>query len=164
MDCKLTQAIVSDERDAAKAMTADHPISHNKNLLPTGFTKKGLDLRDSAHRRQAPRVNNYIVQRRLSHTWQHHLPQGLRPIDSWQQWHREGAWLEQAVGPYGSVQSAGHRQSCLVVWLHAIAYHIIRMGSLLKSELIVACRQLRRGVGDELHKPRNQSKFSKSGC
>ena len=40
VDCKITQAVGSGEMDAAKAMTADHPISHNKNHVPTEFTQK----------------------------------------------------------------------------------------------------------------------------
>jgi hypothetical protein len=56
VDCKVTQATGTGERDAAKAMAADRPGAHQKTLgADKNYDTRGFVAEMRQHRRDAPR-------------------------------------------------------------------------------------------------------------
>jgi transposase len=117
VDCKVTQATGTGERDAAKDNGGGSSRCPPENPgCRQELRHQGLCRRDAPHRRDAPRGAEHRPHWRFCHRWSHCPPRGLRQVDPCPPRHREGVWLDQTVGRSASVQAARHRQGECGVW------------------------------------------------
>lgn len=117
VDCRVTQATGTGERDAAKAMAAAIPGAHQKTIgADKNYDTRGMVCRTPADRGDTARRSEHQPPWWLRHRWAHHLPRGLRQVDQCPPRHREGVWLDQAVGRSAPVQAARHRKGECGVW------------------------------------------------
>jgi hypothetical protein len=109
VDCQVTQAVGSGERDAAKDMAAAIPSAHQKTIgADKNYDTRGLCGRDAAHRRDAARSAEHQPSWWFGDRWPHHPPRGVCQVDQRPPRHRESVRLDQTVGRTAPVQAARH--------------------------------------------------------
>ena len=139
VDCRLTQAVGTGERDAAKEMAADIPGAHQKTVgADKGYDTKGFV---AAMRRIAV----------TPHVAQNNARSGGSAIDGRTTRHegyaksinaRRGiekvfGWIKQ-WGGLRQFKLRGTEKVGAVFGLHVIAYNLIRLGNLLKPAMAAA--------------------------
>jgi len=139
VDCRVTQAVGTGERDAAKAMAADIPGAHKKTL----GADKNYDTRGMVGELRRIGVTPHVAQNTSrpggsainSRTTRHegyaqsiNARRGIEKVFGWiKQW-----------GGLRQFKLSGNANVSAVFGLHVIAYKLIRLGNLLKPAMAAA--------------------------
>jgi len=139
VDCRLTQAVGTGERDAAKAMAADIPGAHKKTI----GADKNYDTRGMVAELRRIGVTPHVAQntarsggsaidgrttRHEGYTKSINARRGIEKVFGWiKQW-----------GGLRQFKLRGTENVSAVFGLHVIAYNLIRLGNLLKPAMAAA--------------------------
>jgi hypothetical protein len=139
IDCRVTQATGTGERDAAKAMAADIPGAHQKTLV----ADKNYDTKAMVAELWRIGVTPHVAQNTSrpggsaidSRTTRHegnsqsiHARRGIEKVFGWiKQW-----------GGLRQFKLRGKGKVSAVFGLHVIAYNLIRLGNLPRPSMAVA--------------------------
>jgi IS5 family transposase len=139
VNCKVTQATGTGERDAAKAMAADRPGAHQKTL----GADKNYDTRGFVAEMRRIGVTPHVAQNTArcggsaidGRTTRH---QGYaKSINSRRGIEKVFGWIKQ-WGGLRQFKLSGTEKVSAVFGLHVIAYNLIRLGNLLKPAMAAA--------------------------
>jgi transposase len=139
VDCRVTQAVGTGERDAAKAMAAELPGAHKKTLgADKNYDTKGMvaELRRIGVTPHVAQNTNRpggsaIDGRTTRHEGYAQSINARRGIEKVFGWIKQWGGLRQ-------FKLRGTKKVAAVFGLHVIAYNLIRLGNLLNAELEVA--------------------------
>ena len=154
VDCKVTQAVGTGERDAAKAMAADIPGAHKKTL----GADKNYDTKGMVAELRRIGVTPHVAQNtsrsggssidggttcHQGYAKSIHVRRGIEKVFGWiKQW-----------GGLRQFKVRGTEKVSAVFGLHVIAYNMIRLGNLLKPAMAVArtggCPEIWPGDSDQ---------------
>jgi hypothetical protein len=139
VDCRVTQATGTGERDAAKSMAADIPDAHQKTLgADKNYDTKGMvaELRRNGVRphvaQNTARPGGSAIDGRTTryegYAQSIHARRGIEKVFGWiKQW-----------GGLRQFKLRGTEKVSAVFGLHVIAYNLIRLGNLLKPAISAA--------------------------
>ena len=135
VDCRVTQATGTGERDAAKAMATDRPGAHqktigaDKNYDTRGFVAEMRRIGVTPHVGQntARSGGSAIDGRTTRHKGYAQSINARRGIEKVFGWIKQWGGLRQ-------FKLRGTEKVSAVFGLHVIAYNLIRMGNLLKAK------------------------------
>jgi hypothetical protein len=136
VDCKVTQATGTGERDAAKTMAADRPGAHqktlgaDKNYDTRGFVAEMRRIGVTPHVAQntARTGGSAIDGRTARHEGYAKSINARRGIEKVFGWIKQWGGLRQ-------FKLRGTGKVSAVFGLHVIAYNLIRLGNLLKPAM-----------------------------
>ena len=139
VDCRVTQATGTGERDAAKAMAAAVPGAHQKTI----GADKNYDSRGFVAEMRRIGVTPHVAQNTArsggsaidSRTTRHEVY--AKSINARRGIEKVFAWIKQ-WGGLRQFKLRGTEKVAAVFGLHVIAYNLIRLGNLLKPELEAA--------------------------
>jgi hypothetical protein len=139
VDCKVTQAVGTGERDAAKAMAADRPGAHqktigaDKNYDTRGFVAEMRRIGVTPHVAQniARSGGSAIDGRTTRHEGYAKSINARRGIE------KVFGWIKQ-WGGLRKFKLRGTDNVSAVFGLHVIAYNLIRLGNLLTPAMAAA--------------------------
>ena len=116
VDCRVTQATGTGERDAAKEMAADLAGAHQKTIgADKNYDTKGF-VAEMAAGRHSARGAEHRPQRWFSDRWPHHPSRGLCQVDQCPPGDREGVRLAQGIRRAAAVQTARPRERQCRFW------------------------------------------------
>ena len=127
VDCQVTQAVGTGERDAAKSMAADRPGAHQKTLgTDKGYVSKGFvaEMRSIG-------VTPHVAQNTSRHEGYAKSINARRGIE------KVFAWIKQSGG-LRQFKLRGTEKVAAVFGLHVIAYNLIHLGNLLRPAAMEA--------------------------
>ena len=139
VDCQVTQAVSTGERDAAKDMAAAIPDAHqktigaDKNYDTRGFVAEMRRLGVTPHVAQnSPRLGGFAIDGRTTRHEDYaksiHARRGNEKVFGWiKQW-----------GGLRQFKLRGTDKVSAVFGLHVIAYNMIRLGNLLRPAMAAA--------------------------
>ena len=139
VDCRVTQAAGTGERDAAKAMAADRPGAHQKTI----GADKNFDTKGFVAEMRRIGVTPHVVQNTArpggsainGRTTRH---EGYaKSINARRGIEKVFGWIKQ-WGGLRQFKLRGTEKVGAVFGLHVIAYNLIRLGNLLKPVLEAA--------------------------
>jgi IS5 family transposase len=139
VDCKVTQATGTGERDAAKAMAADRSGAHQKTLgADKGYDTKGF-VAEMRRIGVTPHVaqntsrpgGSAIDERTTRHEGNAQSINARRGIEKMFGWIKQWGGLRQ-------FKLRGSDKVSAVFGLHMIAYNLIRLGNLLRPAMASA--------------------------
>ena len=133
VDCQVTQAVGTGERDAAKSMAADRPGAHQKTLgADKGYDTKGfvaemrrIGVTPHVAQNTARLGGSAIDGRTTRHEGYSKSINARRGIE------KVFAWIKQ-WGGLRQFKLRGTEKVAAVFGLHVIAYNLIRLGNLLR--------------------------------
>jgi hypothetical protein len=139
VDCRVTQAVGTGERDAAKAMAADIPGAHqktigaDKNYDTKGFVAEMRRIAVTPHVAQntARSGGSAIDGRTTRHEGYAKSINARRGIEKVFGWIKQWGGLRQ-------FKLRGTDKVSAVFGLHVIAYNLIRLGNLLRPAMAAA--------------------------
>lgn len=135
VDCKVTQATGTGERDAAKAMAADRPGAHQKTI----GADKNYDTKAFIAEMRRIGVTPHVAQNTArpggsaidGRTTRH---EGYaKSINARRGIEKVFGWIKQWSG-LRQFKLRGAENVSAVFGLHVIAYNLVRLGNLLKAE------------------------------
>ena len=127
VDCQVTQAVGTGERDAAKSMAADRPGAHQKTL----GADKGYDTKGFVAEMRRIGVTPHVSQNTARHEGYAKSINARRGIE------KVFAWIKQ-WGGLRQFKLRGTEKVAAVFGLHVIAYNRIRLGNLLRPAALEA--------------------------
>ncbi len=139
VDCQVTQAVGTGERDAAKSMAADRPGAHQKTLgADKGYDTKGfvaemrrIGVTPHVAQNTARLGGSAIDGRTTRHEGYAKSINARRGIE------KVFAWIKQ-WGGLRQFKLRGTGKVSAVFGLHVIAYNLIRLGNLLRPAMAAA--------------------------
>ena len=144
MDCQVSQAVGTGERDAAKAMAADRAGAHqktigaDKNYDTKGFVAEMRRIGVTPHVAQnSARPGGSAIDGRTTrhegYAKSVNARRGIEKVFGWiKQWGGLRQFKLRGTEKVGAVYSCGEASG---YGLHVIAYNLIRLGNLLKPAI-----------------------------